>query len=117
MHEFASAAAAEKAAAAVATNCGSIGTAMMSWMAPPHFFRKERVIVNYLGTSEKTLAALRNLLGSGLRDGRPERRRALPTELPCDPDDESAADLDVELIVEIAAVASVRGPMSISAAT
>lgn len=63
VYEFDSAAAAEKAAADVAPNGGSIGTAMMSWMAPPHFFRKDRLIVNYLGTSEKTLAALRNLLG------------------------------------------------------
>ncbi len=63
VYEFDSAAAAGKAAADVAPNGGSIGTTMMSWMAPPHFFRKDRLIVNYLGTSEKTLTALRNRLG------------------------------------------------------
>lgn len=63
VYEFAGAAAAGKAAAQVAPNGGSIGTTMLSWMAPPHFFRKDRLIVNYIGTSETTLTALRNLLG------------------------------------------------------
>lgn len=64
VYELASAAAAEKAAADVSPDGGSIGTSMISWIAPPHFFRKEQLIVNYLGTSEKTLSVLRTLLGA-----------------------------------------------------
>lgn len=63
VYELGSAAAAEKAAADIAPNGGSIGTTMMSWMAPPHFFRRDRLIVNYLGSSARTLTALQNLLG------------------------------------------------------
>ena len=36
----------------------------ISWIAPPHFFRKERVIVLYLGTDAKVLAVLTELLGA-----------------------------------------------------
>jgi len=63
VYEFASAAEAEEAASRVAPDGGSIGTTMVSWMAPPHFFRKDRLLANYLGTSEKTLAELRRLFG------------------------------------------------------
>lgn len=63
MYEFASAAEAEAAAAEVAPDGGSIGTHAMSWMAPPHFFRKDRLVVNYLGDSQKTLDQLTRFLG------------------------------------------------------
>lgn len=63
VYEFASAAEAERAAATVSPNGSSIGTTSMSWMAPPHFFRKDALIVNHLGTNEKTLRALQTLLG------------------------------------------------------
>lgn len=64
IYEFGTAEEAEHAASQVAPNGGSIGTTMMSWMAPPHFFRKERVIANYLGSNEKTLAELQRLFGA-----------------------------------------------------
>lgn len=63
VYEFRTAAEAEQAARQVAPNGGTIGTASMSWMAPPHFFRHDRLIVNYLGRSESTLRALKRLLG------------------------------------------------------
>lgn len=43
---------------------GSIGTSMPMWIAPPHFFRKEKLIVLYLGTDGKTLDTLREVLGA-----------------------------------------------------
>lgn len=63
VYEFASAAEAETAAAQVAPDGGSIGTHSMAWMAPPHFFRKDRLVVNYIGTSSNMLAALGRILG------------------------------------------------------
>lgn len=63
VYEFPSAADAERAAATVSPNGSSIGPTSMSWMAPPHFFRKDALIVNHLGTNEKTLRALQTLLG------------------------------------------------------
>ena len=42
---------------------GSIGTSMPMWIGPPHFFRKGSLIVVYLGSDDRTLLALRGLLG------------------------------------------------------
>lgn len=63
LYEFATPATAAEAAAQVAPAGGSVGTVSMSWMAPPHFFRKDRLIAIYLGTSPKTLAELERLFG------------------------------------------------------
>lgn len=63
VYEFPSAAEAERAAATVSPSGSTIGTTSMSWMAPPHFFRKDRLIVNHLGSNEKVLRALQALLG------------------------------------------------------
>lgn len=63
IYEFASPAAAEQAAADVAPSGSPIGTAMVTWMSDPHFFRKDRLVVNYIGTSDAVLAELRRLLG------------------------------------------------------
>ena len=42
---------------------GNPRTARINWIAPPHFFRKERVIVIYLGSDASALALLTELLG------------------------------------------------------
>ncbi|HXI11169.1 MAG TPA: hypothetical protein VNM92_00790 [Thermoanaerobaculia bacterium] len=49
-------------AARVAPN-GSIGGSMPMWIAPPHFFRKGRLIVLYLGSDVRSLGRMRELLG------------------------------------------------------
>ncbi|HEY5610073.1 MAG TPA: hypothetical protein VIL97_02610 [Thermoanaerobaculia bacterium] len=36
---------------------------MPMWIAPSHFFQRDRLIVIYLGTSEKILGVLRETLG------------------------------------------------------
>jgi hypothetical protein len=64
IYEFRSAADAERAAAEVAPNGTSIGTSQVSWMAAPHFFRKDRLVVNYLGSSPNVLAELQRILGA-----------------------------------------------------
>ena len=63
LYEFAEVANAEAAAAQVGPGGSTIGTSSMTWLAPPHFFRKGRLIVNYLGSSPRTLDELRRLLG------------------------------------------------------
>jgi hypothetical protein len=69
VYEFASASAAQQAAAQVSPTGGSIGSQHMSWMAPPHFFRKENVVVIYLGSSPRVLAELQNLMGAEFAGG------------------------------------------------
>jgi len=63
LYEFASAAEAERAAAQVDARGSTIGTTKMSWLAPPHFFRKDRVIAIHLGYSASTRAALERVMG------------------------------------------------------
>ena len=63
LYEFSSAAEAEQAAAQVGANGMTIGTSSMSWMAPPHFFRRDRTIANYLGRNPKLLAELEKMFG------------------------------------------------------
>jgi len=63
VYEFATEADAESAASEVAPAGSPIGTTMVTWMAAPHFFRKERLLVNYIGTSDKVLSELQRLLG------------------------------------------------------
>ncbi len=42
---------------------GNPKTMRILWIAPPHFFRKERVIVIYVGSDANTVALLTDLLG------------------------------------------------------
>lgn len=64
VYEFATAADADAAASEVSPTGSPIGTTMVTWMAPPHFFRKDRLVVNYIGTSERVLTELQRLFGA-----------------------------------------------------
>ncbi|MBI2868542.1 MAG: hypothetical protein HYX96_01800 [Chloroflexi bacterium] len=57
--EYDSAAAAESAASQVSADGGTIGTTMVTWVAPPHFYKAGKVIVLYVGSEQ----AVRDLLG------------------------------------------------------
>ena len=50
-------------AAKVAPDGGSVGTSMMNWIMPPHFFKSGRVLVLYLGDNQTTLNLLEKILG------------------------------------------------------
>ncbi len=39
-------------------------TMMITWVAPPHFFRKDKVIVLYLGSDQEAITLLTQALGS-----------------------------------------------------
>jgi hypothetical protein len=66
---FASLELADAAAAQVAFDGGSVGTSMVMWMAPPHFYRyelaaPESVIALYVGSEPSVLRMLDNVAGS-----------------------------------------------------
>lgn len=68
--EFATAADAEKGAATVSADGGTVGTSAMHWMAPPHFHRRGRTILIHLGNGAEVRTALERLAGAPFA-GRP----------------------------------------------
>ena len=52
-----------EAAAHISPDGSSIGTTMVSWVAPPYFFRTETAIVLYVGENPKVIEALTSVLG------------------------------------------------------
>ena len=50
-------------ASRVGANGRSVGTNQVGWIAPPHFFRKRKLLVVYLGSNEQALLTIRGLLG------------------------------------------------------
>lgn len=53
----------ESDAALVAPDGGSIGTSMVTWVATPHFYKKGRILVLYIGDNAETLKLLEGVLG------------------------------------------------------
>ncbi len=62
--EYADAATAETEAALVSPDGSSIGTYMVSWVAPPHFYKEGKLIVLYVGDDTAVLNVLEAVLGS-----------------------------------------------------
>jgi hypothetical protein len=60
---YASESAAEAEAKLVSPDGGSVGTSMMSWIAPPHFYRKGQLIALYVGREQVVVDALVAILG------------------------------------------------------
>ncbi|MEE8413089.1 MAG: META domain-containing protein [Dehalococcoidales bacterium] len=61
--EYADGAAAEAEATLVSTDGSSIGTTMVSWVAPPHFYQAGRLIVLYVGDGTDVINVLEAVLG------------------------------------------------------
>ncbi len=61
--EYADAATAEAEAALVSPDGSSVGTSMVGWVASPHFYRVEKLIVLYVGDGEAVTAVLESVLG------------------------------------------------------
>jgi len=53
----------EADAAQVASDGGSIGTSMVTWVEPPHFFKSGRVLVLYVGEDKAVIDLLKGPLG------------------------------------------------------
>ena len=63
IYEFASSSDAETAMHQVDARGAAVGTSNISWMAPPHFYRRGSIIAIYLGTDAATLRRLQTVLG------------------------------------------------------
>lgn len=61
--EYADATAMEEDASLVAPDGGSIGTSMVTWIDPPHFYKAGRIIVLYLGSDQAVLDLLNQVMG------------------------------------------------------
>lgn len=62
--EYPDTASADAEAAQVSPDGSAVGTTMMTWTAPPHFYKGGRVIVLYVGTDASVIAALKAALGA-----------------------------------------------------
>jgi hypothetical protein len=67
--EYASAETMESDAVLVDASGSSIGTSMVSWMGTPHFYKKGRILVLYVGDNAETLTLLESVLGSQFAGG------------------------------------------------
>jgi hypothetical protein len=61
--EFPDEESAETEAATISPDGSSTPTTMITWIAPPHFFKNSGVIVLYVGTNEAVVALLERVLG------------------------------------------------------
>jgi len=61
--EYATVSAADAEAARVSADGSSIGNTQVLWVSTPHFFRRDRLIVLYVGTDDRIIQMLASLLG------------------------------------------------------
>lgn len=61
--EYSDESAANAEAALVSPDGSSIGTTMVSWIAPPHFYKAGRIIVVYVGDDQRAMDMLKSVLG------------------------------------------------------
>ncbi len=61
--EFGNTAATNTAASEISSDGSSIGRSQPNWIAPPHFYKKGKIIVLYLGDNATILKALEVALG------------------------------------------------------
>jgi hypothetical protein len=61
--EFADAAVVKAQAARISPTGSTIGTTKVHWIGPPHFYRTDRLLVIYVGDSERVLRTLETVLG------------------------------------------------------
>lgn len=62
--EFPSPTDAAAAGGSISADGGSIGTTMVTWVASPHFYQRDNLIVLYIGDDASTLEMLEDLLGA-----------------------------------------------------
>jgi hypothetical protein len=69
VYEYQDAAAAEAEAATVSPSGSMIGTSIVEWIAPTHFYRAGKLIVLYVGADEALTRTLEALLGPQFAGG------------------------------------------------
>lgn len=63
VYEFTTDQNASTAAATISPDGSSVGTSMVTWVFPPHFYHSGKLLVLYLGEQSDFLAALEEVLG------------------------------------------------------
>ena len=61
--QYSRAAVADAQAAVVSSDGSAVGTSKVNWIGPPHFYKKAKLIVLYIGNDNKVLNALDAALG------------------------------------------------------
>ncbi len=67
--DYGTSSAAEANARRVSADGTTIGTSKPSWMAPPHFFKRRKLIVLYVGRNQTIVDLLRKVLGNQFAGG------------------------------------------------
>jgi len=67
--EYPDSATAAAEAAQISPDASSVGTSMMSWVATPHFYTKDRLVLLYVGENEPITGALTGILGEPIAKG------------------------------------------------
>lgn len=67
--EYATPAKADQVAASVSPSGYSVAMCHFDWISTPHFFKRSRLIVLYVGASEPTIGLLTRLLGPSFAGG------------------------------------------------
>ena len=67
--EFASAEEADTVAETVSADGSSVGTSMVGWVAPPHFYKAGKLIVIYVGSDSDVINALQEAMGPQFAGG------------------------------------------------
>ncbi len=67
--EYATEADARAEAARVSPDGSTIGTTMVGWVAPPHFFLAGRVLALYVGDNQAVLGPLQAVMGARFAGG------------------------------------------------
>ena len=68
--EFSSEEDANTAAETISSDGSSIGTTMISWIAPPHFYKSGKLIVLYVGLEDLVVKVLEDVLGPQIAGGK-----------------------------------------------
>jgi len=77
--EYSDANAAENVAKSISPDGSSVGTSMPFWVAPPHFYKMEKLIVLYVGENEDTIGILDSVLGPQFAGRAPQESAPAPT--------------------------------------
>jgi len=77
--EYSDANAAENEAKSISPDGSSVGTSMPFWVAPPHFYKVEKLIVLYIGENEDTIGILDSVLGPQFAGRTPQEAAPAPT--------------------------------------
>jgi plastocyanin len=75
--EYADEASAEAEATTISSDGSSIGTSIVSWVAPPHFYQTGRIIVLYVGTNTRVIDILEEVVGPQIAG-----QSAMPAQMP-----------------------------------